>query len=194
MTDSDDEEDFAEPLVDTTMLRRIASQNHYHVDLNNEREWDLPELLDRDYRKARHALLKDALSRLEEEPELLDKLREHMLQPTLLPVLTGAMKLEHEEEEQRQRKEYARFDMSLLDEAEGLPFRIVSSGTATSSSSISPKWNITRSSRREFQVTHHASTIPAICGYGHGLQGPGADVHQPQYELQRYFQGSDQQL
>ena len=45
-----------------------------------------------------------------------------MLQPTLLPVLTGAMKLEHEEDEQRQRKEYARFDMSLLDEAEGLPF------------------------------------------------------------------------
>ena len=122
VTDSDDEEDFAEPLVDTTMLRRIASQNHYHVDLNNEREWELPELLDRDYRKARYALLKDALSRLEEEPELLDKLREHMLQPTLLPVLTGAMKLEHEEEEQRQRKEYARFDMSLLDEAEGLPF------------------------------------------------------------------------
>ena len=42
VTDSDDEEDFAEPLVDTTMLRRIASQNHYHVDLNNEREWELP--------------------------------------------------------------------------------------------------------------------------------------------------------
>ena len=71
--------------------------------------------------KARYALLKDAF-RLEEEPELLDKLREHMLHPTLLPVLTGAMKLEHEEEEERQRKEYARFDMSLVDEAEGLPF------------------------------------------------------------------------
>lgn len=122
VTDSDDEEDFAEPLMDTTMLRRIASQNHYHVDLNNDREWELPEPLDRDYRKARYALLKDALSRLQEEPELLDKLREHMLQPTLLPVLTGAMQLEHEEEVERQKKDYARFDMSLVDEAEGLPF------------------------------------------------------------------------
>ena len=68
VTDSDDEEDFAEPLVDTTMLRRIASQNHYHVDLNNDREWELPEPLDRDYRKARYALLKDALSAWRRNP------------------------------------------------------------------------------------------------------------------------------
>ena len=148
VTDSDDEEDFAEPLVDTTMLRRIASQNHYHVDLNNDREWELPEPLDRDYRKARYALLKDALSRLEEEPELLDNLREHMLHPTLLPVLAGAMKLEHEEEEERQRKSTPGSTCPWPTKRRAYPSRIVSSGTATSSSSISTKWNITRSSRR----------------------------------------------
>ena len=115
VTDSDEDEDFAEPLIDTAMLRRVATQNHLQVDYNNDREWELPEPLDRDFRKARYALLKDALTRVHEEPGLLGKLREHMMHPALLPPLTGAMTLEFDVEQERLRKQYAQFDTALDD-------------------------------------------------------------------------------